>query len=182
MRRLRKENWLLPSKKRVKNEIHLLGQWKLLHWLLVSLACWLRLARRLCIYNVSLKVDTAREISIVVMTSYYKNVCSCESHSSLSCILFLAICLALSWSHDSLPLCSSECFKKSASMLRPLQLVIMFLVHRPHPFLKNVKFQKYMDLMGKMPTSAFWKIQISEINVGWIRTAIRTLNLTAKLS
>ena len=38
--------------------------------------------------------------------------------------------------------------------LRPLQLVIMFLVHRPHPFLENVKFQKDM---GKMPASDFFK-------------------------
>jgi len=53
------------------------------------------LARRLCVYNAGLKVDASREISTVVMTSYYENVCSC--------VLFLAIRFALSWPRDSLP-------------------------------------------------------------------------------
>jgi len=39
--------------------------------------------------------------------------------------------------------------------LRPLQLVIMFMVHRPHPFLENVKCMSY-----------FWKLWISEIKIG----------------
>ena len=44
---------------------------------------------------------------------------------------------------------------KRMNTIRPLQLVIMFLVNRPHPFLENVKFQKYTRYMGKMPASAF---------------------------
>jgi len=85
MWRLRKESWLLLSKKKTsKNENHLLGQcWedKLLHWLLLSLACWLMLERRLCVYNAGLKVDASREILTVVMMSYYKNVYSCKKHT-----------------------------------------------------------------------------------------------------
>jgi len=59
--------------KKSKNEIHLPGNNKLLHWLLLSLACWLMLARRLCGYNAGLKVDASQEILTVVMMSYYKN-------------------------------------------------------------------------------------------------------------
>jgi len=72
---LRKEKWLLSSKKEVKTKFIYLddaGNDKLLHWLLLSLAHWLILARRLCIYNVGLKVDATQEILTVVMTSYYK--------------------------------------------------------------------------------------------------------------
>jgi len=47
---------------------------KLLHRLLLSLACWLMLARRLCIYNVGLKVDVAQEISIVIITKKFARV------------------------------------------------------------------------------------------------------------
>jgi len=45
------------------------GNDKLPHWLLLSLACWLMLARRLCVYNVGTKVGAAWEILTVVMTS-----------------------------------------------------------------------------------------------------------------
>jgi len=37
--------------------------------LLLSLGCWLMLARRFCVYNVGLKVDAAREMLTVIMTS-----------------------------------------------------------------------------------------------------------------
>ena len=43
------------------------------------------LARRLCVCNAGLKVDARREISTVVMTSYYKNVCSCKRHTVVRC-------------------------------------------------------------------------------------------------
>ena len=79
------------------------GNDKLLHWLLLSLASWLMLARWLCVYNADLKVDATREILTVVMMSYYENVRSCKTHSSLSCVLFLVIPFALSGPHDSLP-------------------------------------------------------------------------------
>jgi len=36
------------------------------------------LARRFCVYNAGLKVDVAREILTVIMTSNYENVCSCK--------------------------------------------------------------------------------------------------------
>jgi len=36
--------------------------------------CWLMLARRFCIYNAGLKVDTALEILTVTLTSNDKNV------------------------------------------------------------------------------------------------------------
>jgi len=46
-----------------------------------SLACWLMLERRLCVYNVGLKVDTSQEILTVVMMPYYENVHSCKRHT-----------------------------------------------------------------------------------------------------
>ena len=69
------------EEKKSKNENHLSGKGKLLHWSLLSLVCWLMLAGRLCVYNAGLKVDARREISTVVMTSYYENVCSCKRHT-----------------------------------------------------------------------------------------------------
>ena len=36
-------------------------------WLLLSLVCWLMLARRLCVYNAGLKVDASRGILTVIM-------------------------------------------------------------------------------------------------------------------
>jgi len=44
------------------------GNDKKLNRLLLSLGCWLMLARMFCVYNVGLKVDTAREILTVIMT------------------------------------------------------------------------------------------------------------------
>ena len=51
--------------------------------MLLSLACWLMLERRLCVYNVGLKVDVSREILTVVMMSYYENVCSSKRHTAV---------------------------------------------------------------------------------------------------
>jgi len=39
------------------------------------------LARRFCVYNVGLKVGTAREILTVIMTSNDENVHSCKRHT-----------------------------------------------------------------------------------------------------
>ena len=94
------------KKKEVKTKIIYLGDAgneKPLHWLLLSLACWLMLERRLCVYNARLKVDMSWEILTVIMTSYYENVHSWKTHSSSSHVLFLAICFALSCPRDSLP-------------------------------------------------------------------------------
>ena len=82
MWQLRKENWLLPSKKKIsKSYLDDAGKDKLLHWLLLSSVRWLMLARRLCVYNAGLKVGARREISTVVMMSYYENVRSCKRHT-----------------------------------------------------------------------------------------------------
>ena len=63
---------------------------------------WLMLARRLCVYNVGLKVDASQELLSVVMTSYYENFHSCKRHTIVRrTFLFLAIRFALSWPHDS---------------------------------------------------------------------------------
>jgi len=56
------------------------GNDKLLHWLLLSLGCWLMLERRFCVYNAGVKVDASREILTVIMMSYYKNVRMCKRH------------------------------------------------------------------------------------------------------
>ena len=75
-------------KKKVKTKIIYLedaGNDKLLHWLLLSLACWLMLARRLCVYNAGLKVDVDWEILTVVMMSYYENVCLFKRHKGVRC-------------------------------------------------------------------------------------------------
>ena len=72
-------------KKKVKTKFVYLddtGNNKLPHRLLLSLACWLMLARRLCVYNVGLKVKVTQEISTVVMTSYYENFHLCKTQSS----------------------------------------------------------------------------------------------------
>jgi len=39
------------------------------------------LARRFCVFNAGLKVDAAREISIMIMMSNDENVCSCKRHT-----------------------------------------------------------------------------------------------------
>jgi len=57
------------------------GNEKLLNQLLLSLGCWLMLARRFCVFNAGLKVDAAREILTVIMTSNDKNVRSCKKHT-----------------------------------------------------------------------------------------------------
>jgi len=57
------------------------GNDKLLNQLLLSLECWLMLARRFCVYNVGLKDDAAQEILTVIMTSNDENVRSCKRHT-----------------------------------------------------------------------------------------------------
>jgi len=57
------------------------GNDKLLNRLLLSLGCWLMLARKFCVYNASLKVDVAREILTVIMTSNDKSVYPCKRHT-----------------------------------------------------------------------------------------------------
>jgi len=54
---------------------------KLLNQLLLSLGCWLMLARRFYVYNVGLKFYAAREILVVIMTSNDENVCLCKRHT-----------------------------------------------------------------------------------------------------
>ena len=61
------------------------GNNKLLHWLLLSLACWLMSERRLCVYHAGLKVDASWEILIVIMTSYDEYICSCKRHTVVHC-------------------------------------------------------------------------------------------------
>jgi len=56
------------------------GNDKLLNQLLLSLGCWLMLAR-FCVFNAGLKVDVAREILTVIMTSNDENVRSCKRHT-----------------------------------------------------------------------------------------------------
>jgi len=107
MWQLRKENWLVPS----KNYLDDAGNDKLLHWLLLSLVCWLMLARRLCAYNAGLKVDASREILTVVMTSCYENIHLCKRHAAVCCMLwfwrFALLFLGLAthyrefWYHES---------------------------------------------------------------------------------
>jgi len=82
------------------------GNDKLLNQLLLSLGCWLMLARRFCIHNVGLKVDAAREILTVIMTSNDENVRSCKRHRARKTrcsLLVFGDCFALSWPLDSLP-------------------------------------------------------------------------------
>jgi len=50
------------------------GNDKLLNQLLLSLGCWLMLARRFCVFNAGLKVDAAREILTVIMTSNHETL------------------------------------------------------------------------------------------------------------
>jgi len=95
MWQLRKENWLLPLKKnkKSKNKIHRFldhaGNDNLLNQLLLSLGCWLMLARTFCVYNAGLKVDTAREILTVIMASNDENVRSCKRHTvAIVCCTF----------------------------------------------------------------------------------------------
>jgi len=83
--RLRKENWLLPLKNKKKVKMKFIdldhaGNNKLLNQLLLSLRCWLMLAR-FCVYNADLKVDAAWEILTVIMPSNDENICSCKRHT-----------------------------------------------------------------------------------------------------
>jgi len=60
------------------------------------------LAGRFCVYNTGLKVDAAREILTVIMTSNDENVCSCKGHIVVHRTFIFGNCFALSWPHDSL--------------------------------------------------------------------------------
>jgi len=83
---LRKENWLLPLKKKVKTKFINLdhaGNDKLFNRLVLSLGFWLMLARRFCVYNAGLKVDAAQEILTVIMMSNDENVCLCKRHRAV---------------------------------------------------------------------------------------------------
>jgi len=102
---LRKENWLLPSKKKKKAFIDLdhAGNDKLFNQLFLSVGRWLMLARRFCVYNAGLKVDAAREILTVIMTSNNKNIRSCKRHTVVVMRFVFGDCFALSWPCDSLP-------------------------------------------------------------------------------
>ena len=87
----RRTGYFCQRKRRVKTKFTYLdyaGNEKLPHWLLLSLACWLMLVRRLCVHSVGLKVDMTWEILTVVMTSYFENVRSCKRHTVLSMFCF----------------------------------------------------------------------------------------------
>jgi len=66
--------------------------------LLLSLGCWLMLARRFCVYNACLKVEAAREILTVIMTSNDENVCSCKRQTVVCAFCFWR----LLWPRNSL--------------------------------------------------------------------------------
>jgi len=81
---LRKENWLLPSKKKKKskNKIHRFGLCELLNQLLLSLGCWLMLARRFCVYNAGLKLKWLERYWLWLWHQMTKiNVRSCKRHT-----------------------------------------------------------------------------------------------------
>jgi len=59
------------------------------------------LARRFCVYNEGLKVDTAREILTVIMRLNDENIHSCKRHTIVRRV-FCFCHFAFSWSHDSL--------------------------------------------------------------------------------
>jgi len=90
--------------KKRKNKIHLqysddAGNNKLLYWLLLSLVCWLMLARRLCVYNAGMQV---KRYWLWLWCHITKMFNRAKDSSSL-CALFLVIRFALSWPCDSLP-------------------------------------------------------------------------------
>jgi len=73
MWRLRKENWLLSSKKKNKNEYHPCWEWQTtwpIAFILVNIG-----KKTLCL-QCGLKVDKAWEILTVIMMSNDKKVCS----------------------------------------------------------------------------------------------------------
>jgi len=71
----------VKERKKVKTKLDHAGNDKLLNQLLLSLGCWLSVARRFCVYNASLKVDTAQEILTVIMKSNDEKVRSCKRHT-----------------------------------------------------------------------------------------------------
>jgi len=72
--------------------------------LLLSLGCWLILARRFCVYNAGVKVNAALEILTVIMMSNDENVRSCKRDTVVrSAFCFFGDHFALSWPRDSLP-------------------------------------------------------------------------------
>jgi len=62
------------------------------------------LARRFCVCNAGLKIDAAREILNVIMTSNDENVRSCKRHTIVRhAFFFLAIALPFLGLTNSLP-------------------------------------------------------------------------------
>jgi len=57
------------------------------------------LKRRLCVYNVGLKVDMSGEILTVIMMSYYENVRSCKKHTVVrrACVFSDLLCSFLAY-------------------------------------------------------------------------------------
>jgi len=49
------------------------------------------LAKRFCVFNAGLKVDAAREISTMIMTSNGENVRSCKRHTVVCLVLAIAL-------------------------------------------------------------------------------------------
>jgi len=101
----RRTGYFRQRKKKVKTKFINLdhaGNDKLLNRLLLSLGCWLMLARRFCVYNMGLKVDAAREILTVIMTSNDENVRSCKRHTVVRHVFCFGNRFALSWPRDSL--------------------------------------------------------------------------------
>jgi len=87
MRRLRKENWLLPSKKKSTNEIHLIGpRWEQQTTSLIAFIFGMLInTGKKIINNAGINVDLSWEILTVVMMSYYENVLSCKIHTVVCC-------------------------------------------------------------------------------------------------
>ena len=108
-------------KKKSKNEIHLPGNDKLLHWLLLSLVCWLMLERRLCVYNAGLKVDASQEILTVITMHYYENVCLCKRHT----VIYRVFCF---WRFALLFLCFTTHYCESWYYSRNLMDIVMTLL------------------------------------------------------
>jgi len=78
------------------------GNEKILNRLLLSLGCWLMLARKFCVYNLGLKVDAAQEILTVIMTSNDENIFSYKRHTVVRRTFIFGNRFALSWPHNSL--------------------------------------------------------------------------------
>jgi len=99
MWRLRKENWLLSSKKKKVNTkfIYLddAGNDKLPRWLV-------NVDKKI----VCLQCRLSWEILTVVMTSYYKNICLCKKHT----VVRRGFCF---WQFTMLFLCLMTCYHES---------------------------------------------------------------------